>query len=190
MNKDNEKNIKIISENEVLQQSMISSKSDKGGIGIKDEKIKNNFEMIKDELQGVQVNTKEAAKNKSVMLKAFEYFGKEISKLSLENLGKFGSCFDFNEDDAGKRKLLNIFSDKEKISNIEVEFVSSGTENEEGVGEMAHFVVKFNCNGQKQKIELWDIEDNKFVNIYYFFVYDNKNTEIIFEFKYDQLDLK
>ena len=80
---------------------------------------------------------------------------------------------------------MNTGSKFWKKFNIKVKFVPNGTEDEEGVPRMAHFVVEFNCNGQKQKIELWDIDDQSSVYFYYFFECDNENTRISFEFKYD-----
>ncbi|MBO6126935.1 MAG: hypothetical protein J6P21_02940 [Clostridia bacterium] len=152
-------------------------------IKIKNKKTDKNFDIINEKLKSVKVDENDA-KHKDVMLKAFEHFREQIKGCTLDNLANI-DIFDYdnNNGNAGKQGLLNIFSDKEKISNVEIEFVPGGQFK-------PHFVIGFDCDGKKQKIELWDIDNSGGVCVEYFFAYNDNDTKVAFIIGYDKLGLQ
>lgn len=162
-----------------------NKKTDKDNdkIEIKNKKTDKNFDIINEKLKSVKVDENDA-KHKDVMLKAFEHFREQIKGCTLDNLANI-DIFDYdnNNGNAGKQGLLNIFSDKEKISNVEIEFVPGGQFK-------PHFVIGFDCDGKKQKIELWDIDNSGGVCVEYFFAYNDNDTKVAFIIGYDKLGLQ
>ncbi len=108
------------------------------------------------------------------MLQALDCFNKKIKNISSKSLKEFDILCEKNVDkdecDVELQALLDIFSDKQKISSVNVEFIPEGTQVGRRTTKTFKLIIKFNFNGKNQSIILMCLSESTYVS--FMIIYD------------------
>lgn len=185
-NKSNNDNLNQKNNNLKIKHNEINNQEILSGIDTEDndeeENITNSIKMF-NALNDVKIdekgNKEENNKEKELIIKGFEDFVKALNGKSVGELLKLGIVDEFH-DNGGKKieavndiekfhgeivqGLLDIFSDKSKISDINVEFVPKDS----GLNAHYHIDIKFRHDNKEKMIVLSDFVGFERIGVSYF----------------------
>ena len=175
-----------ISENEIYEVDF--NEEYEGENNKEEENISNSIRMFK-ALDKIDIdekgNKEENNKEKELMVGAFKYFVGELKEKTVEGLLTSDIFYEFCNNNGDKiesvenikeynsdivQGLLDIFSDKSKISDINVKFVPK----DEGLNAHDIVVIEFSYNNEERTIVLSDFVGVEQINIKYL---DGKNSK-------------
>ena len=187
-----------ISENEIYEVDFNEEYEEKNNK--EEENISNSIKMF-NALDNMKIdekgNKEENNKEKELMVGAFKYFVGELKEKTVEGLLASNIFNEFYDNDGDKiesvenikeynsdivQGLLDIFSDKSKISGVKVKFIPK-----DGESKIYYAVViEFSYNNEERTIVLSDYNGFKEIDIKYFYG-ENSKSKIIFRVSYDKL---
>ena len=196
-NQKNVDNLKI-PENEIYKVDFNEEYEEKNNK--EEENISNSIRMLK-ALDNIKIdekdNKEENNKEKELMVKAFKYLVEVLGGKTVDELLKLDIFNEFHDNDGDEiesvenikeynsdivQGLLDIFSDKSKISDIKSKFIPRD-------GELySHYCIniKFSYNNENKTIVLSDYNGFKEIDIKYFYG-ENPKSKINFRVSYDKL---